>query len=94
VKAEEQPVLVIEDVEDPGVVDRTERAVLEIFRGLPLAGSWTIAIAASDTRGRWDLGVRSPRGKHVVSFVATPAQLPDQASRYVLRALNELRNRP
>ena len=85
--------MVVEDIADPAIVAATERAVANAFAAAGVEGSWVVAIAASDTRGRWDIGLRGPRGSHLLSFVASPSQVPEYAARYVTRTLARLTGR-
>ena len=54
------------------------------------AVAWVVAVVASDTRGRWDVGMRGPKGSHFVSFAAIPGQVAQVAAAHVRRTLLRL----
>lgn len=85
--------IVVEDIADPTIVANARREIETAFAESEATGSWVVALAASETRGRWDVGVRGPRGSHFVSFAAAPAQVPEFARRYVTRTLTLLTER-
>lgn len=76
---------VIEDISDPAVIAATRRAIEDALRGVADHGEWTVALAASDTRGRWDVGVRGPHGRHFFSFAAPLARVPEFTRQYLER---------
>jgi hypothetical protein len=91
VRTEEPPIhVVVEDIDDALLVAEVRAEVLAAFRELNVAGSWLVAVVASDTRGRWDVGIRGPRGGHFVSFAASQPQVPKFAAKYVRRTLQRL----
>src|SRR6478752_7584571 len=79
--------IVVEDVAEPPLVVATIAAIRRAFASAEVDGEWVVALVASDTRGRWDIGARGPGVQHVVSFTATVAEVPALAERYALRAL-------
>lgn len=83
--------ILVEDVADPQIVAEVERVVRDVFRSRRADDQWTVAVAAADIRGRWDVAVRGPSGTHVLSFAASTRQLPDFVKRYVERTLDQFR---
>jgi hypothetical protein len=89
----EDPVVhvIVEDVTDPLLVAEVRAQILAVFREMNVrAGGWVVALVASETRGRWDVGIRGPKASHFVSFAALPAQLAQVAAAHVRRTLRQL----
>jgi hypothetical protein len=83
--------VVVEDIADPSIVAEVRAEILAAFRELtPATGAWVVAVVASDTRGRWDVGMRGPKGSHFVSFAALPTQVAQVAAAHVRRTLRRL----
>lgn len=82
--------IVVEDIVDPALVAAAQDVAERCFREHGIAGQWTMAIAASDVRGRWDVAVRGPHGRHFFSFPASPDQLPELVSHHLDRLLDRL----
>ena len=89
----EEPAIhvVVEDIADPSLVAEVRAQILAVFRELNVPpGAWVVALVASDTRGRWDVGIRGPKGSHFVSFAALPGQIAQVAAAHVRRTLRQL----
>jgi hypothetical protein len=84
----------VEDLKDPVLAARTKAAVESVFINLGTAGVWTVALAASDTRGRWDVAVRGSRGTHVFSFAAAASQVPRVMTDYLNRCVQRILSAP
>jgi hypothetical protein len=71
--------IVIEGVSDERVVSEIKRKVQQVCKETRRSGAWSIIVSPSETRGRWDLGVRGPFGRHYASFTDPEHvdQLPD-----------------
>jgi hypothetical protein len=67
----------VEDIDDPQLVAQIRGVVDRLFRDVPATERWTVALGVSDVRGRWDVEVRGPRGRHLFSFSCAVAQVPD-----------------
>jgi hypothetical protein len=74
VRTEEPAIhVIVEDIADPSLVAEVRAQILAVFRELNVPpGAWVVALVASDTRGRWDVGIRGCNGSHFVSFAALP----------------------
>ena len=83
-----------EGLRDPVVAARTKAAVESIFIRRGMAGIWTVALAASETRGRWDVAVRGPRGTHVFTFAAAASQVPRTMTDYLNRCVQRILSAP
>jgi hypothetical protein len=79
--------VVVEDIGDATLVADIRNVVHRAFREAAMTGTWTVALAESETRGRWDLALRGPQGRHFLSFAASRAAVPDVAGRQLARAL-------
>ena len=82
--------IVVSDIADASVVAQTEEAVRGVFREASPTLKWTVAIAASTTRGRWDVTLTGPSQRHVLSFTSSTDRVPDLAAQYVKRAMARL----
>jgi hypothetical protein len=83
--------VIVEDIADPSLVADVRARILAVFRELNVPpGGWMVALVASETRGRWDVGIRGPKASHFVSFAALPAQIPQVAAAHVRRTLRQL----
>jgi hypothetical protein len=78
----------IHGLADAALVAKTRCIIEGVFAGVP--GDWTVALAAADTRARWDVAVRGPRGIHVFSFPGTATRVPELMSEYLSRILPRL----
>ncbi len=77
----------IDGIDDPAVATAVELAIREVCGIVPFHGSVVIAVAPSDTRGRWDVAVKSYAGRHVASVSAPLARLPELVAGHVRRVL-------
>jgi len=71
--------IVIEGVSDVRVEGEIKRKIQQVCKETRRSGAWSIIVSPSEMRGRWDLGVRGPFGRHFASF-SDPEhidQLPD-----------------
>lgn len=66
----------VEGVSDRRIAKRIERAVHAVAKKEARSGEWRVLVAPSETRGEWDVGVRSPGAHHFGSFRAEPEELP------------------
>jgi hypothetical protein len=82
--------VVVCDIADAGVVAQTEEEVRRVFREASATLKWTVAIAASTTRGRWDVTLTGPTERHVMSFTSSTDRVPDLTAQYVKRAITRL----
>lgn len=83
--------VVVEGIDAAASVARIERTVRDVIREAHLAGAWVVAIAPSDLRGRWDVGLKGQAARHVFTFVATEAQVPDVIGDHLRRAIERMR---
>jgi hypothetical protein len=60
--------IVIEGVSDVRVASEIKRKIQQVCKEMRRAGAWSIIVSPSEMRGRWDLGVRGPFGRHFASF--------------------------
>jgi hypothetical protein len=83
--------VIVEDIADPSLAADVRAKILAVFGELNVPpGAWVVALVASETRGRWDVGIRGPKASHFVSFAALPAQIPQIAAAHVRRTLRQL----
>ena len=82
--------IVIEDLYDPSVFAETQKVVRDAFREHALPGAWIVVIAASEMRGRWEVGLRGPGRRHFFSFASSPGQVPEFVEHYLRRTLDRL----
>jgi hypothetical protein len=80
--------VVVEGVADAAVRAAIRHAIETVLHTAQVRGKWLIAVAPSETRGRWDLAVKTPAGRHVTSFAAARlADVPALAAQHVARHL-------
>jgi hypothetical protein len=77
----------IEGIDDPAVITAIQHAIGEVCRVVPFHGRIAVAVAPSDTRGRWDVAVKSYAGRHVASVSASTARLPELVAEHVRHVL-------
>jgi hypothetical protein len=77
--------LEIEGVADRAIMQTIQKAVRRVGRQVDRPGEWRVKLAPSETRGRWDLGIRAPTGWHLTSHSESLDALPE----VVERALRE-----
>lgn len=68
--------LQIEGVTDRRVADAIRRGVRKAWRQFAADGEWRVTVWPSDTRGEWDIGIRTPSKWHLESFRAAAEDLP------------------
>ena len=86
--------VVILDLHDAEIIADTRRAVHDAFRQRAATEQWVVSVTASQTIGRWDLGIRGPVGQHVLSFAASPTLVPEFVSHHLSRHLAGLDSQP
>jgi hypothetical protein len=86
--------VLIEELPDAAIVAATEAAVEAVFRDAGMPGDWTVALAPSETRGRWDVAVRGPQGTHFFSFSGSARQVPALMTQYLSRCLSRMPTAP
>ena len=82
--------VLVEGIADRAVAAEIENTVRAVFREARAGGKWIVAIAPSDTRGRWDVGLKGPFGKHIFSFASPPDQVAAFTSQHLKRTLARL----
>jgi hypothetical protein len=60
--------VVVEGVSDVRVANEIKRKIQQVCKETRRSGAWSIIVSPSEMRGRWDLGVRGPLGRHFASF--------------------------
>jgi hypothetical protein len=68
--------LEIEGLSDRRLADAIRRRVRVVRREFARSGEWRVAISPSETRGEWDVGVRTPSEWHLSSFTESIDGLP------------------
>jgi len=68
--------LEIEGVPDRRLAEAIRRSVRLVQRQFARSGEWRVTISPSETRGEWDVGVRTPSEWHLNSFTDTIDVLP------------------
>jgi hypothetical protein len=66
----------IEGVPDRQLAEAIRRSVRLVQRQFARSGEWRVKISPSETRGEWDVGVRTPSGWHLNSFTESIDVLP------------------
>ena len=79
--------VLIQDLTDSDIIAQTREIIQQAFLQHLLTGTWTVALVASETRGRWDVGLRGPAGQHFFSFVSSPELVPEFVRHYLTRHL-------
>jgi hypothetical protein len=69
--------VVIEGVTNIRLEKAIKRRIREVCANAPRGGWWSVFVAPSETRGEWDLALRSSAGRRVASFVGQDDRLPD-----------------
>jgi hypothetical protein len=83
--------IAIEGIADDALAADVEDRIREVWRAAGSPPAVTIAVAPADVRGRWDLGVKSPGGRHVTSFSATLSRVPEVVTDHLRRILLRVR---
>ena len=68
--------LEIEGVADRAITEMIRKTVRRLGRQVDRPGEWRVSVAAAETRGRWDVGIRTPTGWHLTSFSESLDALP------------------
>jgi hypothetical protein len=79
--------VVIEGVTDAVLEKEIKRQVHKVSKDTARPGEWRLFVAPSETRGEWDLLVRSPFGNHIASFTERAERLPALVSAELRRCL-------
>jgi hypothetical protein len=69
--------IIIEGMTDVGLEKAIKQRIQEVYAGGPRDGWRSVFIAPSETRGEWDLSVRSGAGRTFASFVDGAERLPE-----------------
>jgi hypothetical protein len=69
--------IVIEGVADVRLEQALERRIRTVCREARRDGWSSVLVAPSETRGEWDVAMRTGVGRHFASFVDTNDRLPD-----------------
>jgi len=80
----------IEGIADPAVAADVQKRIRMVCRAAASRRPLIVAIAPSDTRGRWDLGVKTGTGRHVASFSAPLDRVADVVADHLRRILARL----
>src|SRR3954447_18065261 len=80
----------IEGIADAAVAAEVQKRIRMVCRAVPSRRPLIVAIAPSDTRGRWDLGVKSGTGRHVASLSAPLDRVADIVADHLRRILARL----
>ena len=67
----------IEGVTDVALEKAIKRRIQEVYAAGSRAGWRSVFIAPSETRGEWDLTLRSAAGRNFASFVDRDDRLPE-----------------
>lgn len=89
-RSDDTVTIAIEGIDDPALMADVRNKIREVCRETRSGGAVTIALAPADVRGRWDLGVKSPAGRHVSSFSATPRRVPEVVTDHLRRILSRV----
>jgi len=73
--------LEIEGVSDRTIADAIRKRVRRLGKQIVRPGEWRVTIGPSETRGEWDLGIRTPSECHLDSFTELVDRLPDIVER-------------
>ncbi len=63
--------VLVAGVEDEAIAVSVQNIIRSAFRERDVTGSWVVALGPSDMRGRWDLALKGPSGRHVLSLTAS-----------------------
>ena len=67
----------IEGVSDRKVANAIRQRVRRVRQQVARPGEWRITVSPSETRGQWDIGLRTPAGSHFAWFTGAIDTLPD-----------------
>ena len=82
--------VLVDGIADRAIAAEIENTVRAVFREARTGGKWIVAIAPSDTRGRWDVGLKGPFGRHIFSFAAPVEQVAAFTAQHLRRTLARL----
>ena len=82
--------VIIDGIDQAAVIAEIESTIRAVIREARVDGKWTVRVAASDTRGRWDLGIRGPARRHFLSFAAVLDRVPALVGDHLRKALARL----
>ncbi|MEO8260329.1 MAG: hypothetical protein ABI868_23490 [Acidobacteriota bacterium] len=82
--------LEIEGVPDGPIADAIRARVKNLRHEIERPGDWRVTIAPSETRGEWDLGIRTPSGWQLASFAEPVERLPDVVERELRERLGSI----
>ena len=83
--------VLVEGVLDPRLATQIEFAIRTAFVKAQVPGDWVVGVAPADQRGRWDVGLKGRRGRHILTIAATPRDLPELIRHRLDEALDRLR---
>ena len=67
----------VEGIDDPTLVGAIEAALCDSLRQTALPGPWRVVVAPSGVGGRWDLSVRGPGRRHLITISVPRELLPE-----------------
>jgi len=74
-------------IDDQALASAVEVAIRGVFRDLSWPGGWQITVSQSHIGGRWDLSVKGPAGRHLLSLTVPAQLLPDLIPRRLRESL-------
>jgi hypothetical protein len=74
-------------IDDQALAGAVELAIRGVFRDLSWPGGWRITVSQSHIGGRWDLSVKGPAGRHLLSLTVPAELLPDLIPRRLRESL-------
>lgn len=79
--------VVVEGIDDAAIVAEIQHVVGDVVPQTIFNGTWLIAVAPSETAGRWRVVVKNRAGQHTMSFAAPVARLAVLTAQHVRRYL-------
>jgi hypothetical protein len=79
----------VTNIDDQALANAVELAIRGVFRDLCWPGGWQIAVSQSHIGGRWDLSVKGPAGRHLLSLTVPAQLLPDLIPRRLRESLQD-----
>lgn len=73
--------LEVEGVPDPAIAGAIRKTVRAVSREIELRDQRRVVLSPSETRGEWDLGIQTPSGWQLISFMAPVERLSDIVGR-------------
>jgi hypothetical protein len=74
-------------IDDQALAGAVELAIRRVFRDLSWPGGWQITVSQPHVGGRWDLSVKGPAGRHLLSLTVPAQLLPDLIPRRLRESL-------